>query len=119
MGSLLAWQRADVSVQMTSPREPGIYESKWRMSTAAGNFFGDIIWVILTVEPSGTLAITQEMNKFNALGPTTGETTTVTPMGPEASNNGDLMSTPPAANPFASPSAAGASQPIQEDEEMD
>jgi hypothetical protein len=25
---------------MTSPTEPGIYQSKWRMSTASGNFFG-------------------------------------------------------------------------------
>ena len=30
----------DISIEMTSPAEPGIYESKWRMSTATGNFFG-------------------------------------------------------------------------------
>lgn len=29
----------DISVQMASPSSPGIYESKWRMSTATGNFF--------------------------------------------------------------------------------
>ena len=30
----------DISVEMTSPSNPGIYESRWRMSTATGNFFG-------------------------------------------------------------------------------
>ena len=30
----------DISIEMTSPSTPGIYESKWRMSTATGNFFG-------------------------------------------------------------------------------
>ena len=30
----------DISVEMTSPSTPGMYESKWRMSTATGNFFG-------------------------------------------------------------------------------
>ena len=31
-----------------------MYESQWRMATHSGDFFGDIIWVILTVEPAGT-----------------------------------------------------------------
>jgi len=30
----------DISVIMESPRDPGIYQSKWRMSTMTGNFFG-------------------------------------------------------------------------------
>jgi len=58
----------DISVEMTSPSEPGIYESKWRMSTATGNFFGDTIWVIITVEVAGTLAITQQFNNLQNLG---------------------------------------------------
>ena len=33
-----------------------------------GAFFGDTIWVILSVEPSGTLALTQQMDKFHDLG---------------------------------------------------
>ena len=53
---------------MTSPCNPGIYESKWRMSTATGNFFGEQIWVIISVEVSGTLAITQQMSKLDELG---------------------------------------------------
>lgn len=64
---LLPWQKADVSVELRSPGEAGIYESKWRMSTANGVFFGDTIWVIITVEPAGTLALTQQMNNFSVL----------------------------------------------------
>jgi len=58
----------DISVEMTSPAEPGIYESKWRMSTATGNFFGEPIWVIITVEVAGTMAITQQFSKLDNLG---------------------------------------------------
>ena len=53
---------------MTSPCAPGIYESKWRMSTATGNFFGEQIWVIISVEVAGTMAITQQMSKLDELG---------------------------------------------------
>lgn len=66
--SLKPWQMADISIEMHSPREPGIYEAKWRMSTATGSFFGDTIWVIVTVEPAGTLALTQQMSNFHDLG---------------------------------------------------
>merc|ERR1711972_769894 len=58
----------DISIEMTSPSDPGIYESKWRMSTATGNFFGDTIWVIITVEPAGTMAITQQFQRMDNLG---------------------------------------------------
>ena len=53
---------------MTSPCTPGIYESKWRMSTATGNYFGEQIWVIISVEVAGTMAITQQMSKLDELG---------------------------------------------------
>ena len=96
---LLAWQRTDLSVQMTSPKDPGIYESKWRMSTAAGNFFGDTIWVILTVEPAGTLAITQGMNKFNPIGAGSGAM--------EADMSGAVTPGAAVANPFVAPSFTG------------
>ena len=58
---------------MTSPCAPGIYESKWRMSTATGNFFGEQIWVIISVEVAGTMAITQQMSKLDELGKVCGE----------------------------------------------
>ncbi|XP_046395158.1 protein ILRUN [Ischnura elegans] len=58
----------DVSVEMVSPQEAGIYQSKWRMSTATGTFFGEIIWVILTVAEGGTLAVTQQLCHLSELG---------------------------------------------------
>jgi hypothetical protein len=30
----------DLNVDMVSPERPGIYESKWRMSTPSGSYFG-------------------------------------------------------------------------------
>nr|CAG4650453.1 EOG090X0CQ9 [Sida crystallina] len=61
-------QEADISVHMSSPCEAGMYESKWRMATSFGSFFGETIWVILSVAEGGTLALTQQLTHFNALG---------------------------------------------------
>ncbi len=66
---LLSYQIRDLSLPMRSPTTPGIYESKWRMSTASGLFFGDTIWVIITVERAGTLALTQQMDSFEFQSP--------------------------------------------------
>lgn len=30
----------DISVDMSSPEQPGMYESKWRMVTPSGSYFG-------------------------------------------------------------------------------
>ena len=43
----------DISVPMTAPSTPGTYESKWRMSTAGGEFFGNEIFVVIVVGGSG------------------------------------------------------------------
>lgn len=83
--SLDPYTSTDVSVNMESPAAPGIYQSKWRMSTATGNFFGDTIWVIITVEPAGTLSITQQFSSFNQLG---------SPLGPSQSNPFGPISSP-------------------------
>lgn len=56
----------NITIQMTSPVEPGIYESQWRLSTPSGVFFGDPIWSIVTVDPSGTLALTQQLSNLSA-----------------------------------------------------
>ncbi|KAJ8370431.1 hypothetical protein SKAU_G00104590 [Synaphobranchus kaupii] len=55
---------ADVSVQMRSPVAPGMYQGQWRMCTATGLFFGDVIWVILSVEVGGLLGVTQQLSSF-------------------------------------------------------
>ncbi|XP_061543859.1 protein ILRUN [Phycodurus eques] len=55
---------ADVSVQMRSPASPGMYQGQWRMCTASGLFYGDVIWVILSVEVGGLLGVTQQLSSF-------------------------------------------------------
>lgn len=62
------YMSTDISVEMESPDEQGVYQAKWRMSTATGNFFGDTIWVIIAVESTGTLSITQQFSNLNQLG---------------------------------------------------
>ncbi|XP_040060815.2 protein ILRUN [Gasterosteus aculeatus] len=55
---------SDVSVQMRSPTAPGMYQGQWRMCTASGLFYGDVIWVILSVEVGGLLGVTQQLSSF-------------------------------------------------------
>ncbi|KAG7271741.1 hypothetical protein CRUP_008423 [Coryphaenoides rupestris] len=54
----------DVSVQMHSPAAPGMFQGQWRMCTATGLFYGDVIWVILSVEVGGLLGVTQQLSSF-------------------------------------------------------
>ncbi|NP_001013560.2 protein ILRUN [Danio rerio] len=77
---------SDVSVQMRSPAVPGMYQGQWRMCTATGLFYGDVIWVILSVEEGGLLGVTQQLSSFKT------EFNTQ----PHRSLEGDY-------NPFASP----------------
>lgn len=53
--------QTEISLGMRSPDGGGIYESRWRMWSVSTGFFGDTIWVIITVEPTGTMALTQQM----------------------------------------------------------
>lgn len=57
-------QVADVTVEMHSRLASGVYQSQWRMSTATGLFFGEPIWVIVTVAEGGVLGVTQQLSKF-------------------------------------------------------
>ncbi|CAL8367445.1 unnamed protein product [Lota lota] len=84
--SLEPQEMADVSVQMHSPVAPGMYQGQWRMCTATGLFFGDVIWVILSVEVGGLLGVTQQLSSFQ----------TEFNTHPNRSLEGDY-------NPFASP----------------
>lgn len=59
----------DVCVRMKSPAKPGIYQGQWRMFSQSMTPFGDVIWVIITVEAGGLLGVTQQMSQFaSALG---------------------------------------------------
>ncbi|KAF7253259.1 Protein ILRUN [Varanus komodoensis] len=62
--SLEPQEIADVSVQMCSPSTAGMYQGQWRMCTATGLYYGDIIWVILSVEVGGLLGVTQQLSSF-------------------------------------------------------
>ncbi|XP_013786782.1 uncharacterized protein C6orf106 homolog [Limulus polyphemus] len=59
---------ADISIEMVSPDRPGIYQGQWRMSTATGQYFGEVMWVIVTVAEGGLLSLTQQMDAFHQLG---------------------------------------------------
>ncbi|XP_044258652.1 protein ILRUN [Tribolium madens] len=57
-----------LTVRMTSPPSPGVYQSKWRLCTEKGAYFGDPMWVIVTVVEEGTMALTQQLSSFSELG---------------------------------------------------
>ncbi|XP_054717574.1 LOW QUALITY PROTEIN: protein ILRUN-like [Uloborus diversus] len=61
-------EMTDVSVEMISPCASGMYQGQWRMSTATGQFFGEVIWVIVSVAEGGLLSLTQQMDAFHQLG---------------------------------------------------
>ncbi|KAI1282040.1 Protein NBR1 -like protein [Halotydeus destructor] len=61
-------QSSHVSVEMFSPSKSGIYEGQWRMSTATGQFFGDTIWVIISVSDGGVTALTEQLGSLQHLG---------------------------------------------------
>ena len=44
----------DLSVSMTAPSTAGSHQSNWKMSNAAGAFFGDEVYVIIVVSGSGS-----------------------------------------------------------------
>jgi hypothetical protein len=48
----------DISVPMTAPNTAGTARGNWRMSTAAGQFFGDEVYVIIVVGGAGAPAAT-------------------------------------------------------------
>lgn len=42
-------EETDLSIVMTAPDDPGTYQGNWRMTTSSGAFFGDEIYVLITV----------------------------------------------------------------------
>lgn len=43
----------EIPIPMTAPTTPGTYESRWRMQTAGGQFFGNEVYVIIIVGGAG------------------------------------------------------------------
>nr|XP_039273589.1 protein ILRUN-like isoform X2 [Styela clava] len=60
-----AGQTTDISINLRSPVEPGVYQGRWRMYNTTGTPFGDIIWVIISVKQDGLLDITQQISRVS------------------------------------------------------
>jgi hypothetical protein len=54
--SVPANTQIDISIAMTAPSKTGSIRGNWRMSTAAGQFFGDEIYVVVLVGGAGGTA---------------------------------------------------------------
>lgn len=59
-----AGEEYDLSVNMISPGKTGMYQGQWRMCTPTGQYFGDVIWVILCVDEGGLLGLTQQLSSL-------------------------------------------------------
>ncbi len=58
----------DISIELKSPEQCGIYQSQYRLFTANNVPFGDPIWLVLNVEQGGVLGICQQLNSVNMFG---------------------------------------------------
>ncbi|XP_077994286.1 protein ILRUN-like [Glandiceps talaboti] len=64
--SLFPGQITDLSVPMISPSTCGIFQGQWRMVTRGGQYFGEIIWVIIEVTEGGMLGLTQQLSSLGS-----------------------------------------------------
>ncbi|XP_006825427.1 protein ILRUN-like [Saccoglossus kowalevskii] len=62
--SLFPGQITDVSVEMISPPSCGFFQGQWRMVSRTGQYFGEVIWVILEVKEGGMLGLTQQLSSL-------------------------------------------------------
>lgn len=63
---LSAGDVTDISINLTSPNAPGVYQGQWRTYTSTDTPFGDIIWVIVTVQCHGMPGGSQEMLQISS-----------------------------------------------------
>ena len=77
-------ERYTLTICMNSPAEPGNYHSKWRLCTPQGAYFGDPMWIVVTVIDPSTIALTDQLSHFNELG---APLTTSVPVNPFRSYN--------------------------------
>ncbi|XP_014253637.1 uncharacterized protein C6orf106 homolog [Cimex lectularius] len=57
-----------VVVNFISPCMPGIYKSKWRLTTPTGTYFGDIIWYIMYVMENEATELAKQLSNLNTFG---------------------------------------------------
>jgi hypothetical protein len=67
----------DISIDMTAPKSTGDYTGNWRMTNASGIYFGDYVFVLITVIESPTAT---NLPPTATLTPTVDETPTETPL---------------------------------------
>ncbi|XP_014271938.1 protein ILRUN [Halyomorpha halys] len=58
-------QTTQILIHLVSPKVPGVYKSQWRMITSSGTYFGDIIWVIMTVMEDDTSNLVKQLSDLN------------------------------------------------------
>ncbi|XP_037029483.1 protein ILRUN [Bradysia coprophila] len=64
--SLQPGEETVISVTLTSPDFSQSFQTKWRLCTSYGSYFGDTMWSIVQVKESGTLALTQQLLALRA-----------------------------------------------------
>lgn len=63
---LSAGDTTDISINLTSPNAPGVYQGQWRTYTNTDTPFGDAIWVIIKVQCSELHTHAQEMAQIGS-----------------------------------------------------
>ncbi|XP_005106727.1 protein ILRUN [Aplysia californica] len=86
--ALLPGEELDVSIEMRSPAASGAYHSMWRMSTATGIYFGDVINVQVMVAEGGLLGLTQQLAR---IGGTPGQVSIPNPFPQPAGHHSSSM----------------------------
>lgn len=60
-----------IVLDFVGPAEPGVYQSKWRMTTPFGAFFGDVLWIVFQVsaklDDSEEISLSEELASRMAL----------------------------------------------------
>jgi hypothetical protein len=78
--SVPANTETDISVNMTAPNKTGPVRGNWRISTAAGQFFGDELYVLIQVGgAAGGTATNTSAAPTSTTAPTSTATATATP----------------------------------------
>lgn len=65
--ALAPGETADVSVDLCAPAAPGYYAASWRLSSPQ-QYFGEDIWVVITVAEGGLLPLTQKLHAASVTG---------------------------------------------------
>jgi hypothetical protein len=74
-----AGTETNISVPMTAPNKSGAIQGYWRMSTAAGQFFGDQVYVLVVGGGAAASSPTNTTTGATAIPPTNTATATPTP----------------------------------------